>query len=229
MNATLDSIVRVGCCIELDSISGSNEEGKKFSNAFDNQAKIQRQLPFLGLIYVLCKYPHVQEKVVQEIKKSATEKEYDATDITNITATVSAVTLEKMQYLHAALIETLRLYPAVPVDGKISFLDDALPDGFSVNKGDMVCYQPYAIGRMRFICGDDAEEYKPERRLDGNGLFRQERPFILAAFQDRLPAWGSSLLTGRLKIFSAVLLHYFVFKSSDDKKTVNDRTTINLT
>ena len=65
-------------------------------------------------IYVLCKYPHVQEKVAQEIKESTTEKE-NATDITDFAANVSEDALEKMHYLHAALTETLRLYPAVPV------------------------------------------------------------------------------------------------------------------
>ena len=65
-------------------------------------------------IYVLCKYPHVQEKVVQEIKEATTEKT-NATDITEFAANVSEEALVKMQYLHAALTETLRLYPAVPL------------------------------------------------------------------------------------------------------------------
>ncbi|KAF9668863.1 hypothetical protein SADUNF_Sadunf14G0047500 [Salix dunnii] len=51
-------------------------------------------------------------------------------------------------------------------DAKICFSDDTLPDGFNVRKADMVSYQPYANGRMKFVWGDDAEEYKPERRLN---------------------------------------------------------------
>ncbi|CAN4111652.1 unnamed protein product [Withania somnifera] len=134
-----------------------------------------------------------------------------------------------MQYLHSALTETLRLYPAVPVNGKICFSDDTLPDGFCVNKGDMVCYQPYAMGRMKFIWGDDAEEYKPERWLDGDGFFRQESPFKFTAFQagPRI-CLGKEFAYRQMKIFSAVLLRYFVFKLSDDNKTVYYRTMINL-
>uniref|UniRef100_A0A0V0ICR2 Putative ovule protein n=1 Tax=Solanum chacoense TaxID=4108 RepID=A0A0V0ICR2_SOLCH len=318
MKATLDSIFKVAFGVELDSMCGSNEEGKKFGDAFDNASemtlwryvdifwKIKRTLNigseaklrnnirtidefvyklihrkteqmsrpeadlslqwkkedilsrFLQItgtdpkflrdiilsfiiagkdttattlswfIYVLCKYPRVQEKVAQEIKEATAEKE-DATDITDFAANVSEDALEKMQYLHAALTETLRLYPAVPVDGKICFSDDTLPDGFSVNKGDMVSYQPYAMGRMKFIWGDDAEEYKPERWLDGGGFFKPESPFKFTAFQagPRI-CLGKEFAFRQMKIFSSVLLSYFVFKLSDDKKTVNYRTMINL-
>lgn len=52
---------------------------------------------------MLCKYPFVQEKVAEEAR--------EATEADNSTEAA----LEKMQYLHAALTETLRLYPAVPV------------------------------------------------------------------------------------------------------------------
>lgn len=61
--------------------------------------------------------------------------------------------------------------------------DDQMPDGFCVRKGDTVAYQPYAMGRMRFIWGDDAEEFKPERWIDDNGSFKQESPFKFTAFQ----------------------------------------------
>ncbi|KAH0726432.1 hypothetical protein KY290_002243 [Solanum tuberosum] len=316
MKASLDSIFRVAFGVELDSMCGSNEEGKKFSDAFDDASaltvrryvdilwKIKRSLNiglesklkenirtvdvfihkmiqrkteemskpeadlswkredilsrFLQItdtdpkylrdiilnfiiagkdttattlswfIYVLCKYPHVQEKIAQEIKESVTEKE-NATDVTDFASNVSEDALEKMQYLHAALTETLRLYPAVPADTKLCFSDDTLPDGFSVNKGDTVSYLPYAMGRMKFIWGDDAEEYEPERWLDRDGFFRHENPFKFTAFQagPRI-CLGKEFAYRQMKIFSAVLLHYFVFKLSDNKKAINYRTMINL-
>ena len=68
-------------------------------------------------IYVLCKHPEVQEKVAQEVKEAMS-----VTDITNfneLADSISEEALEKMPYLHAAITETLRLYPAVPVVIKI--------------------------------------------------------------------------------------------------------------
>ncbi|KAL3571900.1 hypothetical protein D5086_025804 [Populus alba] len=268
MKSTLDSIFKVGFGVELDSMCGSNEEGVKFTSAFDDASaltlwryvdvfwKIKRFLNigseaalkknvkvvndfvyklinkkielmrtskevsslkkddilsrFLQVtendptylrdiilnfviagkdttatalswfIYMLCKNPAVQNKIAQEVREATKVKEI--TDYAEFAASINEEALEKMNYLHAAISETLRLYPSVPVDGKICFSDDTLPDGFNVRKGDMVAYQPYAMGRMKFIWGDDAEEYKPERWLK-DGVFQQESPFKFTAFQ----------------------------------------------
>ncbi|KAK4578511.1 hypothetical protein RGQ29_028561 [Quercus rubra] len=123
----------------------------------------------------------LQDKVAQEVKEATKMSEID--NFAEFAASMNEETLGKMQNLHAAITETIRLYPPLPVDAKICFSDDTLPDGFSVRKGDMVAHQPYAMGRMRFIWGNDAEEFKPERWLDEDGLFRQESPFKFTAFQ----------------------------------------------
>lgn len=38
------------------------------------------------------------------------------------------------------------------------------------------------MGRMPYIWGDDAEEFRPERWLDQNGVFQPESPFKFVAF-----------------------------------------------
>jgi len=68
-------------------------------------------------------------------------------------------------------------------DVKYCFSDDTLPDGYAVKKGDMVNYQPYQMGRMKFLWGADAEEFRPERWLGDDGVFVPESPFKFTAFQ----------------------------------------------
>ncbi|KAI3703230.1 hypothetical protein L1987_73154 [Smallanthus sonchifolius] len=46
-----------------------------------------------------------------------------------------------------------------------------------LHAGDIVAYQPYSIGRIKF---DDAHEFKPERWFHHNGCFH---PFKFTAFQ----------------------------------------------
>lgn len=178
-------------------------------------------------IYLLCKHPSVQEKIVQEVKQVTGMKKI--TNFSKFASGVSEDALEKMHYLHAAITETLRIYPAVPVDAKICFSDDTLPDGYSVRKGDLIAYQPYAMGRMKVIWGDDAEKFRPERWLNETGVFQPESPFKFSAFQagPRI-CLGKEFAYRQMKIFSAVLLSCFMFKISDENKVVTYRTMINL-
>ena len=62
---------------------------------------------------MLCKHPDIQEKVAQEVKEAMNLKE--ATNYADFADGVTEEALEKMQYLHAAITETVRLYPALPV------------------------------------------------------------------------------------------------------------------
>ena len=65
--------------------------------------------------------------------------------------------------------------------GRIAEEDDILPGGYRVKKGDGVYYMAYAMGRMPYIWGDDAEEFKPERWMK-NGIFQPQPPFKFVAF-----------------------------------------------
>ncbi|KAJ0968256.1 hypothetical protein J5N97_025173 [Dioscorea zingiberensis] len=179
-------------------------------------------------IYMLCKHPLVQEKVAEEVEE-ATKASENTKNINEFAKNLTDEALDRMHYLHAALSETLRLYPAVPLDSKVCFSDDTLPDGFTVKKGDIVFYQPYPMGRMKYLWGDDAEIFRPERWLDENGVFKPESPFKFIAFNA-----GPRICLGRdfayrqMKIFAAVLVHFFGFKLSDKNKVVKYRTMITL-
>ncbi|XP_004252175.4 cytochrome P450 704C1-like [Solanum lycopersicum] len=179
-------------------------------------------------ILMLCRYPHVQEKLAEEIKETTNTKGGSGT-ISDFAANLKEEAVDKMHYLHAVLSETIRLYPAIPVNAKVCLQDDVFPDGYSVKKGDMVAYPPYAMGRMKYLWGDDAEEFKPERWLDENGSFKQESPFKFTAFQagPRI-CIGKEFAYKNMKITAAVLMQFFVFKLSDDTKPVNYKTMLQL-
>ncbi|KHG01356.1 Cytochrome P450 protein [Gossypium arboreum] len=132
--------------------------------------------------YMLCKNPLIQEKVAQEVIDCTCSGsgEYHA-NTDDILATLTDETLQKMQYLHAALTETLRLYPVTPMNGRCAMEDDILPDGHIIKKGEEINYLAYAMGRMPYIWGEDAEIFRPERWLK-NGVFQPESPFKFISF-----------------------------------------------
>uniref|UniRef100_A0A1D1ZIL6 Cytochrome P450 704C1 n=1 Tax=Anthurium amnicola TaxID=1678845 RepID=A0A1D1ZIL6_9ARAE len=177
--------------------------------------------------YMLCKHPSVQERIAEEVKEAVGTGE--STTLEEFAASITDESLEKMQYLHAALTETLRLYPAVPMDIKLCFSDDTLPDGFEIRGGESIIFQPYIMGRMKYIWGEDAEVFQPERWLDANGIFCPESPFKFTAFQGgpRI-CLGKEFAYRQMKIFAAVLLRFFIFKLRNEKEAVNYQMTLTL-
>ncbi|KAL1566154.1 12-hydroxyjasmonoyl-L-amino acid 12-hydroxylase [Salvia divinorum] len=87
-----------------------------------------------------------------------------------------------LHYLHAAIHESMRMFPPVQFDSKFCLEDDVLPDGSPVKKGTRVTYHPYAMGRIEEIWGPDWSEFKPERWLR-DGVFCQENPYKYPVFQ----------------------------------------------
>ncbi|XP_048568254.1 cytochrome P450 704C1-like [Triticum urartu] len=176
-------------------------------------------------LYMMCKHPEVQEKISKEAAGAG-----DATSsIDDYSRSLTEEALNKMHYLHAALTETLRLYPSLPLDNKECFSDDVLPNGFSVGKGDIVFYAPYAMGRMERLWGEDTIAFRPERWLDECGEFLPESPFKFTAFQagPRI-CLGKEFAYRQMKIFAAVLLRFFVLELHDKYASVNYRTMITL-
>ncbi|KAK4418740.1 cytochrome [Sesamum alatum] len=179
-------------------------------------------------IYVLCKNPLIQENVAQEVRRVIRSPQNEDSSLADFVESITDEALEEMHYLHATLTETLRLYPAVPADGRCAETDDTLPDGFKLKKGDGVYYMAYAMGRMAYVWGDDAEEFKPERWLK-HGTFQPESPFKFVAFNagPRI-CLGKDFAYRQMKIVAAALVHFFRFRLSDNTKNVTYRTMLTL-
>lgn len=65
-----------------------------------------------SFFYMMCKYPDMQEKIANEVME-ATGLNHNSS-IDELAANITEKSLDKMQYLHAALTETLRLYSPLP-------------------------------------------------------------------------------------------------------------------
>lgn len=132
--------------------------------------------------WLVIQNPRVEEKILTELCSVLMETR--GSDMAEwLTEPLAFVEVDRLDYLKAALSETLRLYPSVPEDSKHVIADDVLPDGTFVSAGSNITYSIYSSGRMEFIWGDDCHEFKPERWLSGNGKkFEAKDQFQFVAF-----------------------------------------------
>ncbi|CAL4946960.1 unnamed protein product [Urochloa decumbens] len=126
--------------------------------------------------WLVSAHPDVEDRIVREIR-AVRDSRQESTG-----ATFSFDELREMHYLHAAITESMRLYPPVAMDTHGCKQDDILPDGTFVGKGWLITYSAYAMARMEDIWGKDCEEFKPERWLGEDGVFRPESPFKYPVF-----------------------------------------------
>ncbi|KAI3966970.1 hypothetical protein MKX01_040611 [Papaver californicum] len=78
--------------------------------------------------------------------------------------------LSGLVYLHAAVWESLRLYPQVPLNSKSVLKEVVLPDGSLVKPGMQILISFYSVGRMPWIWVEDCLGFKPERWIDNDGM-----------------------------------------------------------
>ncbi|PAN27968.1 hypothetical protein PAHAL_5G121500 [Panicum hallii] len=121
--------------------------------------------------------PDVEERIVREIRAARASRQGSAG-----AATLSFDELRDMHYLHAAITESMRLYPPVAMDTHSCKEDDLLPDGTFVGRGWLTTYSAYAMARVEDVWGKDCEEFRPERWLGEDGAFRPESPFRYPVF-----------------------------------------------
>lgn len=139
--------------------------------------------------WLLTTHRHVEHAICKEIEdivrtrnQGESDEDADSASTTGSAVDLTFEELKRMHYLHAAVTESLRLYPPVPVDLKFALHADVWPDGTRVAANSGIAYHPFAMGRMERIWGANCCEFKPERWLV-NGIFVQESPYKFAVFQ----------------------------------------------
>ncbi|KAJ8636816.1 hypothetical protein MRB53_011083 [Persea americana] len=86
----------------------------------------------------------------------------------------------------AAFYAIWNLFSGFIIPRPLCCSDDTLPDRFNVGRWDLVAYLPHPMRRMKFLWGDDAEVFKPERWLNNDVVFQPESPLKFTAFQDEV-------------------------------------------
>ncbi|KAI3900748.1 hypothetical protein MKX01_036660 [Papaver californicum] len=129
----------------------------------------------------ICNNPRVETKLLEELKTVVHSKKKNVSDDvlnkekeTHGLYVFDPEDLKELVYLHACLIESLRLYPPGYINHKSVVENDVLPDGVRVRKGMKCLLSIYAVARMDWIWGKDCKEYRPERWMDNEGKFKTE-------------------------------------------------------
>ncbi|XP_024543474.1 cytochrome P450 704B1 [Selaginella moellendorffii] len=171
--------------------------------------------------YMIASHPDCATKIYQELHEFEELQLADNSHrpssfedkIHGFTQLLTYESLAKLVYLHAALMETLRLFPAVPLNFKGVVADDVLPSGAMVKRGSTLSYAPYCMARIKSIWGSDASQFRPERwRRDGAWDFSISS-FKFTAFQA-----GPRICLGKdsaflqMKITAALLCRFFEFQ-----------------
>ncbi|KAL8236916.1 hypothetical protein R6Q59_017997 [Mikania micrantha] len=170
--------------------------------------------------WILSSHPEVEQKILDELNEIRVSSCKNGSDC------YSFDDLRRMHYLHAALSESLRLYPPVPLDTKDCLQDDIMPDGTFIGKGWFVTYNTYAMGRIASVWGNDCCEFRPERWLEeeeggkGNMVYRPENQFKFPVFHGgpRI-CLGKEMAYTQMKLVAATIIEMFqVVVVSEEKK-----------
>ncbi|MCL7040711.1 hypothetical protein MKW94_025591 [Papaver nudicaule] len=126
-----------------------------------------------GLIWffwLVSKTPSVEKKVLEELKELLSSKMGKLSEYNEWPWVFHSDDINGLVYLHAALCESLRLYPAVPINSKTVLNEVVLPDGSLIKPGTQILIPFYSVGRMPWIWGEDCLEFKPERWIGVDGM-----------------------------------------------------------
>ncbi|KAL7610280.1 hypothetical protein Lser_V15G13619 [Lactuca serriola] len=158
----------------------NDEERRKFVRdiiiSFVLAGKDSTATALTWFFWLLAGHPHCRDLIHKEFSMLMASSAYIHPENLNFDE------LKNLNYLHAALSESMRLFPPVPINSRLTVDHDKLPDGTYVGKGWFADYSAYAMGRMEKLWGSDCREFKPERWLDNNGVYQPLDQFKYPVF-----------------------------------------------
>ncbi|XP_021736652.1 alkane hydroxylase MAH1-like [Chenopodium quinoa] len=161
--------------------------------------------------WLITQNPKVEEKVRDELKSMIIPKEE-----ANQWHVFQIEETNKLTYLHAAICESLRLYPPVPFQHKSPIQPDTLPSGHHVTPKTKILFSLYAMARMKGIWGEDCFEFKPERWITKEGKIKYEPPYKFLSFNaGPRTCLGKEVALTQMKMVGATLIHNYKFHVVD--------------
>lgn len=124
--------------------------------------------------YLLLRHPRVADRVRQMVDTAFAPDEDDESPTSGFHP--ERLDSAAVSYITAVFYESTRLFPPLPFQLREVQQDATLPDGTFLPQGSILVWCPWAMGRSPLTWGDDADEFRPERWLDGGGRFQQRSP-----------------------------------------------------
>ncbi|TKY63199.1 Alkane hydroxylase MAH1 [Spatholobus suberectus] len=145
-------------------------------------------------------HPSVKVKSLEEIQANLLQSKANWKDL-------GVERLGKLVYLHAAVSETLRLYPPIPTEHKCALKSDVLPSGHRINANTMILYSLYSMGRVEETWGEDCLKFRPERWISKRGRIIHIPSYKFIAFNaGPRSCLGKNISFNEIKMIAASIL-----------------------
>ncbi|CAA2993215.1 alkane hydroxylase MAH1-like [Olea europaea subsp. europaea] len=163
--------------------------------------------------WLVSTHPEIERKIRDELRSAIPVEEAEKRRIFQVQE------LGKLVYMHAAICESLRLYPPVPFQHKEPLQADILPSGHLVHPKMKVMFSLYAMGRMETIWGKDSLEFKPERWISERGTIKHEPSYKFLAFNaGPRTCLGKEVAFTEIKAVAATIIHNYQIKVVEGHK-----------
>eukprot|EP00924_Labyrinthula_sp_SR-Ha-C_P011012 snap_masked-scaffold_33-processed-gene-2.28-mRNA-1 protein AED:1.00 eAED:1.00 QI:0/-1/0/0/-1/1/1/0/536 len=152
------------------------------------------------IIFYISKDMKLQQALYEDIKT------FSSLDTKTGKIDIDLQAMVDCKLLQAVILETGRLHSPAPFNGRVATKDDILPDGTKIPKGAGIFYCMNSMSRdsRNYV---DAEEFKPERFLNGevnlDELSSAVRPFFGIGMRSCL---GRHLSIHETKLFVSFML-----------------------
>ena len=157
----------------------------------------------------------MQHRLREECIKNLAGKDANTIDPTTFD-------FETMPYLTAVCSEVLRLYPTVPGTMRVAVKDTTIGD-VRIPKGTTALISCWAVNRSLALWGPDANEFNPDRWIEGPNAAHGGAPSanaLLTFLHGPRSCIGQAFARTEMKCVLAALMIKFKFELADPNEKV---------